>query len=65
MHEQFSVRVTWDVLVSSPLHGCRGCILADGWSALGFALHRGESGRPHSRVAWELSSMPLEKLLGR
>jgi len=43
MDEQSSARVTWDVLVSSPLIlGCRGCILADGWTALDFALHRGD-----------------------
>ena len=42
MDEQSSARVTWDVLVSSPLNGCRGCILADGWTALDFALHRGD-----------------------
>jgi hypothetical protein len=42
MDEQSSARVTWDVLVSSPLIGCRGCILADGWTALEFALHRGD-----------------------
>ena len=41
-YEQSSTRVTWDVLVSSPLNGCRGCILADGWTALDFALHRGD-----------------------
>jgi len=43
MDEQSSARVTWDVLVSSQLIiGCRGCILADGWTALDFALHRGD-----------------------
>ena len=42
MVEQCSKRVTWGVLVSSPLNGCRGCILADGWTALDFALHRGD-----------------------
>ena len=25
--------LSWDVLVSSPLNGCRGGILADGWVA--------------------------------
>ena len=36
--EQFSVRITWDVFVSSLHFGRRGCILADGWAA----LHRGD-----------------------
>ena len=38
MKEQFSVRITWDVFVSSLHFGRRGCILADGWAA----LHRGD-----------------------
>ena len=38
MEEQFSVRITWDVFVSSLHFGRRGCILADGWAA----LHRGD-----------------------
>ena len=25
--------LSWDVLVSSPLNGCRGYVLADGWVA--------------------------------
>jgi hypothetical protein len=40
--EQFSARIKWDVLVSNPLHGCRGCNLADGLAALEIALHRGD-----------------------
>ena len=36
--EQSSVRITWDVFVSSLHFGRRGCILADGWAA----LHRGD-----------------------
>jgi hypothetical protein len=38
MEEKFSVRITWGALVSSPLHGCRGCILADGLATQEFAL---------------------------
>jgi hypothetical protein len=40
IEHQFSVRITWlspftwGVHVSSRLHGCRGCILADGLAAL-------------------------------
>ena len=42
MEEQCSARINRDVLVSSLHFGCRGCILADGWAALDFALHRGD-----------------------
>ena len=34
MEEQLSVRITWDVLVSSPHFGRRGFVLADSWAAL-------------------------------
>ena len=33
MEEEKSPVLSWDVLVSSPLNGCRGGILADGWVA--------------------------------
>ena len=42
MEDQLSVRITWDVLVSSLHFGRRGCILADGWAAEDSALHRGD-----------------------
>ncbi len=32
MEEQSAVP-SWDVLVNSPLNGCRGYVLADGWVA--------------------------------
>ena len=41
VEEQLSVRITWDVFVSSLHFGRRGCILADGWAA----LHRGDQVR--------------------
>ena len=31
--EKESAVLSWDVLVSSPLNGCRGYVLADGWVA--------------------------------
>ena len=34
--------LSWDVVVSSPLNGFRGCILADAWVAQDSALHRGD-----------------------
>ena len=37
MEKQLSTRITCDVLVSSPLHGCRGCILAEGLATQEFA----------------------------
>ena len=33
MEEQCSPVLSWDVLVNSPLNGCRGYVLADGWVA--------------------------------
>ena len=33
MEEQYSPVLSWDVLVNSPLNGCRGYVLADGWVA--------------------------------
>ena len=41
MYEQCSA-LSWDVVVSSPLNGFRGCILADAWVAQDSALHRGD-----------------------
>jgi hypothetical protein len=32
MEKEFPV-LSWDVLVNSPLNGCRGYVLADGWVA--------------------------------
>jgi hypothetical protein len=32
-NEQCSPVLSWDVLVNSPLNGCRGYVLADGWVA--------------------------------
>ena len=40
--EEQSPMLSWDVLVSSPLNGCWGCILADAWVAEDSALGRGE-----------------------
>jgi hypothetical protein len=31
--EEASPVLSWDVLVSSPLNGCRGYVLADAWVA--------------------------------
>jgi len=57
--EQSSVRITWDVFVSSLHFGRRGCIQAVGWGA----LHRGDQregdrGSEHTCTATPLSIVP-------